>query len=195
MPIPVDGLVEITIEGTLLGVNYANIFYYWDSSDDPISDMPEIATQFNNFVPNQLAVGTTTDITYDNIRVRDVLGLVPDYEQPPSDPNGNIVDDVLPAFNAVRFDYAVQTKETRRGYKRFAGVPEGSISDGVLTPAALATWEAIALSCLQPLPAGGNSYQPMVYGKAIPSDPARSVVNIVTSIVARPRITSQVSRK
>lgn len=195
MPTPVNGLVEITLSGNCLGVDFANVYYYWDSSDSVVSDPPTIATQFNGFVANRLAVVTSVRTNYLNIKVRDVLGVTPDHDQTPSDTTGNVAGDCMPAFSAVRLDYAVATKETRRGYKRYTGVPETYNVDGQLNAAGLAAWQAEEFSFFQPLVAGALSYQPVIYGGPIPTNPTRSIANIVTAIDTRSLITSQVSRK
>lgn len=195
MAIPVNGLVEIVLSGRVLGIPWNNVYHYWDTSDSVITDMPTIASQFNAFVANSLPTLTTPNTKYDNIKIRDVLGNVPDYDEPPTDPDGNKIESVMPSFNAVRVDYMVTTKDTNRGYKRYPGVPEEDVNLGDLTPTALAAWSAFQTQWLQPLVAGGKSYQPVVYGRATPTQPTRKVVNIVTSIVVRPEITSQTSRK
>lgn len=195
MPVPTDGLVEITLTGSLYDVGWQNVFYYHDSGNNPITDMPGIATDFNAKIALELITATSDDCLYQTIKVRDVLGQVPDFEQPTSSTQGQLADQSLPPFNAVRIDLSVFTKETRRGYKRFVGVPESRVTDGFLTTTAQAEWESVRANLDEALNASGTGYQAVVFGGPIPTDPLRKVVNIITTPVLQNRITSQVSRK
>lgn len=195
MPIPTDGLVEITLRGTYLGQEWANVFHYWDTSNSQITDKPGIAAGFDAQV-----VGVTHDMLSVNtlieeVIVRDVLGITADYAIASAFPTGLVAGESVSAFTAIRFDYLGFDKSTRRGYKRFVGVGESEQSGGFLTAAAFTYAQSIEANLLGQIIVGPQSYQPVIYGKATPTDPTRSVVNIVTNVLARQKLTSQTSRK
>lgn len=195
MATPTAGLVEIILSGTLQGRPWANVFHYWNQADADVLALPPIADEFNA-VPNNWATNVVDTVTFDNIKVKDVLGDLPDYDQAPTDPTGALAQEGAANFIAVRFDYGVGSKETRRGYKRLVGISEQSIADGTLIPGAVTSMQSFADTYLDSsLSVGGTTYTPVVVGGPTIEEPERLVANPVTSVTVQPRVTSQVSRK
>lgn len=195
MPVPVDGLIEVTLTGNYLGKNWAAVYHYWNSANAQVSGKAALATEFNAKVSNRLSTLVHDQVVFENIKIRDVLGITPDYDQPPSNPQGDRAGTGLPRFNAIPYRYSVATKETHVGYKRYPGVIEADQTNGVMTPAFLLDCQAEEINFLQPLVNGGDSYQPVVYGRATPSNPTRSIVNIVNGITTIAILSSQGSRR
>lgn len=195
MALIVDGLAEITLQSVTGGREIENVFYYWDITNTPITNISGIAVQFDLNLMAALAAATSDTILFSNIKIRDVKGSIPDFDTAPTAPAGLIAGDVLPPFNAVRIDLIGQTKLTGRGYKRFAGIPEASTSGDSLTPAAKIPWNGVATQLNNGLTVGADTYFSIIFGRPTPTLPTRSESNLILSALVRDVITSQVTRK
>ena len=195
MPTPTAGLVEIILSGTQQGRPWANVFHYWNPSDTQVLSLPPIATQFNT-VPNQWALSSVSGVTFDNIKIKDVLGDLPDFDMVPTQPVGQLAVEGVANFVGIRFDYNVGSKETRRGYKRLVGLAESSVADGTIGAGALASFQTFATTYLEAsLTVGATNYEPVVLGGPTKDDPLRFVVNLVIAVTVLSRVTTQNSRK
>jgi hypothetical protein len=195
MPTPTDGLVEITFQQTLSGQAIDNVFYYWDPTDNPIVALSNIAVAFDAAFTVAFGAVTASGLAFDNIRARDVFGLNNDVNITPSIPSGILVGDRLQVTTCVRFDYDVQTKETKGGMKRFAGPVEAQANGDFLSAAAFTDWQTLEPLLLANILVMGTTYLPVVRGLGTILDPTRDVVNIVTGVTARDKFTTQNSRK
>lgn len=195
MALCTDGLIEVTFQGTLQGVEWANIFHYWNTTNAPVVDLDEIPALFDSAWANRIAVVSGDGVTFSGITARDVFGLSPDAFAVPADTTGNLAEQALPALNAVRIDLGVGDKSTRKGYKRVVGVTEPQTDAGFLVSAALTAWNTEAQNALNQLVTTNAAYFPVVYGGATDKDAFRSQANIILTATARGRVTSQVSRK
>ena len=195
MPTPTQGLIRVTLSGTYLGNNWANVYYYWNADAGTVMQKVLLADSFNAQVANRLATLMSDKVTLDQILIQDVLGITNDWAQPPTDTTGNLTGDALSRFVCFVYRYTVFNKETRVGFKRYVGVVEGDQADGSLTPTALSRNQAEESSFFQPITNTTQSYQPVIYGGPTPSQPMRSVVNVVTGITALQTLSTQNSRK
>lgn len=195
MSLATDGLVEVTVSGNWQGVPWNNIMYYWNTTNAPVQDMDEIPALVDAAWVNRFAILTANTCNYTQIKARDVFGLTGDAFATPTDPNGNLLEESLPALNAVRIDFAVGDKSTGRGYKRMAGLTEPQTTEGFLTSTALTAWNTEAQNFLNQIITTSMAYFPVIYGGPTPNNPTRSQANIIVSATARGRVTSQVSRK
>lgn len=195
MPTPNSHLLEVIWTTRQVSKEAQNVFYYWDELETNNIALISAANSFDSLVASQMVNIMSDEVESLDITVKDVLGTVPDYSRVPSVGVGAITGETLPGFAAYRFDLFPQTKETRRGYKRFIGVPEVAQDLGVLTPAYETFVQNREGDLLAPLVAGGGNWTPVIYGKATPSDPTRSIVNPVISVTARFDLTTQSSRK
>ncbi len=193
MPQPTDGLVRITLQSSIGGRGVENVFYYWDSFDNPITALAPIATQFDTTIVTPLSVILSTGVSFDNIRVQDVLGSLPDVDVTPGTGSGVRPGEVLSDFYAISFTLNVITKDTRKGAKRFAGVSEADVIGNAPTGAFLILMQVMQLSFAFSLITDQN-YGAVVFGDINPNRLA-VVVNGVTSGVANNRVTTQNSRK
>lgn len=195
MTTPSSGLIEVTLSGTFLGRPWANVFHYWNQDAGGVVQKAALATSFNAQVANRLPLLSSDKVFYDNIKIRDMIGITPDYEQAPSQPTGQVGGDALPAFNTYRYLYSVTDKTTRKGWKRYPGVVEANQADGSLTAAAFSAHQAEELSFLQPITNTTQSYLPVIFGGPTLGNPTRFVINIVNGISAQQKLGSQVSRR
>lgn len=195
MPIPTNGLAEITFTMTLSTTILQSVFFYWDNTNTPISNMAGIATTFDTIVVTPLAAQVSSALVFSDVLVRDVLGLNPDFNVAPATASGILAGDTLPPFNAVRIDLLVGTKETKRGYKRLPGLLEVQTTGDSLVPGTQVAFQTYSLTYLTGLVVGINTYGPVIRGGPIPTDLTRNVVNPVTSTNVPILVTSQVSRK
>ena len=195
MPTPTAGLYEISLTGDYYGIDFANVFHYWNVSNIPINNFANVATEFNDNIAAQLTLFTNTNVNYREIVIRDVLGLANDFVSVPTVGTGAQPGEGAPSFAAMAFRLGVSTKETKKGAKRFVGIAEANKDGNTVTAGLFGLMQAFEPNLLQALNDAGVFYSPVIYGKATPSQPLRSVVNLITSATALQTVTSQVSRK
>lgn len=195
MPTVTDGLIEITLTYDYNNTNAANVFYYWNQTNTSIVDMVPILDAFDATLFPEFSNICSDGVTFLAEEGRDVFGLLPNAGRAPSVLVGAITGQVTNNFTAARINLNVATKETRRGYKRIGGIAEDSVSGNDLTAAYRALVVTLKDRMLDSLAVGGETYVPVVYGQAIPTDPTRSIANLITNgSVSTPQV-SQGSRK
>lgn len=195
MPTATEGLLQVTLEGVYLGEEWALVWHYWDSAQTASKDLSTFATQFDTIVASQIPPVVGASCLFQRILVRDVLGIENDVEIVPSVGAGALGGDSLASWMAARIDMLGADKSTRRGYKRICGVTEGQASFQNLSATGLANFQTLEAPFLQQIIVGPVSYQPVIYGGPTPTNPTRSIANLVTSVSAQQRLTSQNTRK
>jgi len=194
MGIPTGGLIEITFQQSLGAIQIANVFYYWNSLNIEPSSFVALAADFDATIVTPASLIQALDISYDNIRVKTVLGTLPDLVITPTTPNGSLVGDNLPSFNASGFLLQGETKETRPGSKRFVGLTEDVVTANQFTAGFIVALDAFALFLDDDLFDGANTYDPVIFGRITPTRP-NLAANKIISAVRSDFVTSQVSRK
>jgi len=193
MPAPVAGLVECTIQQTIGALPLSNVFYYWDTLNGTPVSLVGIAADFDLKVVQNMPTVQGTSLSYTNIKVRDVLGTLPDLNTVPTPGAGGRAGSNMPTFTSIGYTLQGTTKETRSGAKRFGGQTEADIEGN--SPIAayqliMATFAAqLALSLVS-----GATYVPVIFGRVTPTRPA-VLVNQVASVSANDFVTTQNSRK
>lgn len=171
------------------------VFHYWDDLQGPIANMNVVASQFDTIVASQLPPIVVDDMTFENIKVRDVFGLNQDFEMTPTVLVGAIATEPMPGNVAVRVDLNVTTKETRRGMKRVPGIAEDSVIDEDISAAALAAFQTWANTLGTDLIDGTDVYHPVVYGGPTTLQPLRNVTNFITGATVRSVPVTQNTRR
>lgn len=194
MPIPTGGLIEVTFQQSFGDISIANVFYYWNTLNIEPSSFVALAADFDATIVVNAQSIQSLSISYDNIRVKTVLGVLPDLVVSPSVPTGTLAGDSLPSFAAAGFLLQGETKETRPGSKRFVGLTEDVVTSNQFTGGYIIALDAFALFLDDDLFDGANTYDPVIFGRITPSRP-NLAANKIISAVRSDFVTSQVSRK
>lgn len=195
MPTPTKNFARITLKGRFQGVNTENVFHYWNIDETANPAYNGLGLQFDLVVAQAISTIASDQQTYDEILVSDVLGLVADAIITPTIPTGVVNGETNGPFNAFSYTLVPSNKETRKGFKRFSGVPEISNDGGVLTAGYISALQAIESAFTTPLTSGGGDWTPVIYGGPTPSDPLRLVANPIISAISSAAVTTQANRK
>lgn len=192
MPTATAGLYEVVLEQTYFNHNFKNVFHYLATlgQDD---DQDLIAQAFNDGILGPLSAIQSDDISYDEIRVANLTGLLADFSLVPTTTGGIIVGDPMANFVAIPFRYVRTSKETRNGSKRFGGLTEGDAFGGGFDAAFFVQMQAVAPVLAGQISATGIIAEPVILRK--PDISGVWLYNEVSTVIALNRQTSQNSRK
>jgi len=185
-------VMKLTLQTTYLGEICQNVFYYDVSGVDPstadllvvfatdvIPDIQNIVSSAVSFV-NLDAINLDDPTDFSNVAIVGTPGARPTDPSPP--------------FLAWGYTYNRTSRVVRSGAKRFVGIAEGDMDEGIAVTGILAALDALGAQLSTSLvgPIGGV-YEPIIYGDVTPT---RLVpIAVPVSSVTYTRITSQNSRK
>lgn len=194
MPIPTNGLIEITFTQSFGGQTLENVFYYWNILNNEPSSFVALAADFDLKVAQEFAGIQSVNLTYSNIKLKTVFGLLPDLNTTPTLTNGTTAGDDSPSYMSFGIRLGGQTKETRPGQKRISGCVETIVSGNTISPSFLPFVQDVGDAMLLSLDSGTDIYDPVIASRPTVARP-NWVVNHIVVATANPLITSQVSRK
>ena len=193
MPITAVGLYEVVLEQSYFNSNVLNVFHYLsNTSDDDVQDL--CATAFDEDVMAAIAVIQGANVIYDNIRCKNLTGTLADFNQIPSQVDGDVAGAVTADFIGAAFRYNRVSKETRNGAKRFAGMVEENIVGGNFTVAYNVDLDALAVVLSADISTVGGVFAPIILHKP-PDGGGNWTYNELQSAVNLNRLTTQNSRK
>jgi hypothetical protein len=194
MPVPTAGLIEVTLTQTAGATNLENVFYFWNSLNiEPISFIGFSADWDTKYMPGISSI-QGLGVTYTNVRIRTVLGVLPDLNSAASIPVGTRAGESLPSYVAIGFRLGGTTKETRSGAKRFGGQTETDIAGNTPTTAYAAVLDGFAPTLTQSVFDGLNTYQPVILSRPTPTR-GTFLVNPIIVATRNLFVTTQNSRK
>lgn len=194
MAIPTAGLYRLTLTQTLTGQVLENVFYYHNSSDIPTVSLTILGNDWlTNKLPSIAAIQAIA-LSYNTLRVADVLGTAPDVILVPATTNGTLAGEASASYVSIGFRYNPLTKITRPGAKRFAGQTEPVTIANVISASYRTSCETAATALNAIIGDGVNSYAPVIFGTPN-ANRATNVTNPVLSITVDSFLTTQVSRK
>lgn len=202
-------IYQLTLNQTLFGRNLQNVFFY--ERQDPAGSAAALAAAWIEFTMPfymDLQSASVQNTSVDVIN----LGDLTDFVSVPDDTVGGYgAVDTMPAFNAVGFSLRLDTRAVRPGSKRFSGVPETVVLNGVLTePTYLGFVEAARQTLSNPAGTAGDEYNPIVvkriktavagtvpqkYKYRLPTTGDTLTYGTVVAALADREVTSQTSRK
>lgn len=197
---------EVTMKGTLLSNDCDNVFFYRGvAGTDPPED--DIAQAFYEQCWPLIQDVVSSDYTLDAIEVRHLFSGASAYLLPVAENGQGGSGATMGSFEAYSITLGVGTNSTRPGSKRFGGVEESLVHDGVVSDAtAITDLNDIADQMSEPLidtalgivewavPVivkrilDGSSYR-------LPTSLGELVTNLITSAAASLLISTQNSRK
>lgn len=187
------GVYEVRLYQNLFGQEVLNVFHYFRGGGDN-DGSGELKVGFlGNMVPAIAAV-QSEDLQYERIEVESVLGIdVPDVSVIVG-LQGTIVSESLPAQYVFALRYNRTDKSTRSGAKRFSGLAKIVVENNDLTSDFVTSLQNLANTLETPIASSQQSFIPIILRKPDGPNPANVTINIVGSISALDRASTQRSR-
>jgi len=185
-------VVRFTLVGTLFGQETINTFFY-EVEDDGEDIEGEIAAFVDEVVPpiQNVASNAWGVLRVDGEYVKGGTR----FGSQEINQSGNISGDCLPSFNAFDFTLLRGGVGERNGYKRIAGVPESSQTNGVATSGALVNLALLSAAMFASLTVDAATLIPVIERSVINHVPQVPPQYFTISSVVYSKIGSQNSRK
>lgn len=140
----VDDIFEFQLFSTLFNKQVLNVFHYQLTALTGTVTLGELSLAFWTHIAAELRALTTTEIAYNRIDYLNIGNEAEFGTTSLANVTGDQVADTLPPFFVATFRYFRATRAVRSGYKRFAGISEGAITDGAATSAFLTLTYALS---------------------------------------------------
>lgn len=189
-----------------------NVFFFDVVDVDPGATVPIPSWLARSFAQQYFAKIRplqSNQLTYDRVEVDEVNGLDIGSWTFPDPSTGAVAFAALPPQDAISVQFVRGNRTTRHGWKRFAGVPETSTDNGIVTPGLQASWTSVLHDALMPEgfpvlrldilndeeePAGFVDVRLIIWGGNDPGFPTGRKQNVVGFDV-KPNISTQNTRK
>lgn len=174
-----NDLYLLTLFGELFGQQTVNTFTYYQVTDEtaPVTAAQVLADQWaTDFItPTNVLRGPAISIamSYKSIRVVNLFNDASDFYEKllPANTNGTGTGGAMPPFVSYAFRTAWLGSGVRRGQKRFAGVLEDEVNNGVLTSNVINELEDLRAMLGDPIVASGGNWQPVIVRRVKTLDP------------------------
>lgn len=204
-----NDVYQLTVHQELQGEEPENIFFF--ERLDPAGTADDLITAFEDTYLDPIRGVQSNQIITRRISCLN-LGDLGDFADRVENLAGTAgAGDTMPAFAAVGYSLRLNTRAVRPGSKRFAGVLEAFVLNGVITDpgyldlledlrvilddvavGALASYQPVVVKRIKTAKVG---YTPPAYKYTLPKDGDPLVLGLVTQALLNPKLTSQVSRK
>lgn len=139
----IGDIIEARLFGTLFGQLHLNVFTYQIDTQNGPADYDGIADATWDILVPAVQQIATADLTFERVEVDNVTdGL--SFGSFASSATGTVAGNAFSPFATWYFRYNRSTKITRSGGKRFGGVAEVEVADGVAVTSFLPTLSAAA---------------------------------------------------
>lgn len=171
MSIGTNNVLEVRTRSSLLGQTCRNVFHYRVVSTEALVDEQHVAEQFAlwynihiNTILNPAAVLEQVMV----LNLTNGVGLGDAAVNQPGDHAGA----VLPPFVAAGFRLNRATQTTRHGYKRFSGINEEDVANGVYVSGAVSLFEDVATALFESVIVTGTvdldfEIHPIIVGRSL----------------------------
>jgi len=204
MPFGVSSILQYKHFQSFRSQQILNVQYYIVLAMEVLSDDLSDYVQpiFDTWV-GQLTENQSTGLTHVRGELYEVNGLDFGIYAPSVPSAGLLAGDSMPPFVAVKVQQVRASRATRHGWKRFAGLPEASASNGQLLPAVLTAWQDNMETLFDEnqtfysseFPMTRNiTLQPIIWGGNDPDFPLGRY-SAIDDVVVSNETTSQVTRK
>lgn len=208
----IGDVIELVHEQTYLGQQVNNVFYF--QNNDAAGTLTTLATWFEtNVVPKTKTIQNDL-VTHVNLRLRNLFLDAETHEEPLTGTGAKVSGlEELPSYIAqsVRFDHV--QGGLRPGFKRWTGMLETQIENGLLRAGNVTELETLAAELIQPPTTPNTGWVPVIVQRIcetpnpdpeatpsclkyrLPESQAELITGVPTSFEASPQPTSQNSRK
>lgn len=162
-----DDLWEVRVKQTYLGQKISNVFWY---RGDPALNgtAAGVAADFDTACTALWRAAVNASLIFNSIEVINHNDVADFHERSLSDVVGTFAGDPEPSFLALRVRMVRETRETRNGDKRYAGLVEGGLSGNTV---AQATIDAFNPFIGQTHVTFSGVYVPVIVSKQFTGDP------------------------
>lgn len=150
-----------------LGVQVLNVYYYRVKPEGAPSTVTyaEMADAFKTKVITPLATNQADNLEHEVLEIRNLTNKLDIYVVNVGIMGGN-AGEALPAFMTHAIRLLRSSLATRHGYKRYAGVTETAIVDGVVSAQSYTVYNAFAVKLAEEINVAANMIlKPIILGK------------------------------
>ena len=204
MAIGVGSIVEARLFQRMVNQQILNVQHYFITAMETVSDdLKDYAEPMFNLWENTLSPLQHSALTWERCELYEVNGLDFGIYATETPIPGALSGEVLPVFVAAKVQLVRQTRATRHGWKRVAGMAEASANGDTLTPTYRTNLQN-AINALYPttftldsveFPATRSiTFQPIIWGDNDPAYPQGRYSAIANAVVSD-LMTTQNTRK
>jgi hypothetical protein len=195
---------QLVDEQVQAGQQILNVYFYKQAATTSGNGAEQLVTSWIDQFLNNVLAFQSDDVTHLSVSAKNLFNDTEAYTELISSP-GVGASNVLPTFNAVGFRLIGDNAAVRDGQKRFAGLDESAVQDGVITSSGYVTLldglaEALTLGLLVGL--APDVFVPVVVKRILdgttyrlPENSGEAVLSNVLDALWNPEVTSQTSRK
>lgn len=204
MAIGPDSIIQCRFFQEYLGQEVLNVQYYYLIAMETLADdLSDYCEPMFNLWRDALSPGQSNLLYYRRCELYEVNGLDYGIYASPTNQTGTQVGEPLPSFTSVSMQQVRQTRATRHGWKRFAGITENQVVGNTLTSPGLLTWQDIAdglfdgtfvLPSIEFPETRSLTLRPIIWGGNDPRYPFGRYSDI-SSVVVKNVVTTQNTRK
>lgn len=189
------------------GQQALNVYFYKVQSESVTdNNAASVAAAYIATVLPAVAAMQDDDVTHTSIKAQNLFDPSDGHEELVSVPGALGTGEILGTFEAVGYKLVGDNLAVKAGAKRYAGITETGVADGVITSGSLITiLNALSAVLFADLPWGLLAAEvliPVIVKRILeageyrlPATPEEAVVSRITDAIWSPIVTSQVSRK
>lgn len=195
-----DGdVIEIKLHTRILGVECLNVFHYEVSGLTGSPTPAQVKTAFDSGPYTPLINAISGGVTLHEIEITDLDDTLWFGADDYGGNTGAVTGDYSPAFVTAGFKYVRANRAYRNGFKRFSGVPESGLTNGVVNSGQASLYATLASALVQPLSVGTSpdvmTLTPIILSRTVNGQPRPTPVKVPVSNVVFAGIGSQNTRK
>lgn len=198
MPAPGD-ILRLTSCANLFDQRVCNVFYYTVSVWTGNTSIPDAVTSLFDFLFDGALSALTDELVWDEVVYNNLLQPAEDQFVSLSKAGTDTTFAALSPFDAASIRLFGANALTRSGYKRIAGITEGTVANGgVIESGVATTLQGLADRMASTFDDSGGTdveFLPVIVGRTPAGQPDLSRVNPVQSASLQPNKTTQNTRK
>lgn len=195
----INDIFELKLFSKLFNVQVLNVFHYRLINVLGAPETSIVASTLWTHISTELRALTTTDIIYERIEYANLNNLNEFGAYPLNNVTGTQVAEAFPPYLVAAFRYFRSTRAVRSGFKRFAGIAEGAMVDGVPTAAFLTLTYALSAKLEDEMTSlvvnPGISAEPVILSKVANGQPRPEPLPFTVSYVEFTNFGTQNTRK
>lgn len=197
----VNSLFEVRVFGTYLGVSMQNVFWYLGLFVPDTILAVTVQASFEAEVAVSWEGTVNAEWDGDRITIDEVTSVQNFLDASTSIGPGLVVGDAMAPHACVGLRMLRETKATRSGWKRIAGVTETQITEGKLVAGGLTTFGTLLTDFRTDLVVGAETVEPVIVRKTFTGEPpvldppSSWIYNTIGGGIVLEDLTTQNSRK
>lgn len=150
-------LVQVVLHQTMGGQAINNVFEYIGTQETDLETLEALLAAIEILVFNNMRDIQSDDLVQNDATAVDLNGFA--FAGLNIEVSGSVAGDRLPTTNAVSVKLNRASRETRSGFKRFAGISESQTGGDGLDSDTQEAWKAIGDAMLVPIPVVDNVFE------------------------------------